>query len=79
MKLSEIRVMIRNAEKRPFVVRTDAGTTYKVTHRDFAIVGLDTLIIAASPDQDLGGRSFVFCDLEDISRLEFMRKKPKVK
>ena len=79
MKPSEIRQMIRNADKRPFVVRMNDGATYKVTHPDFAIVGPDTLVIGASPDEDLGGRSFVFCDLENVSRLQFLKKKAKAR
>ena len=71
--------MIRNADTRPFVVCMDDGTTYKVTHPDFALLAPDTLIIAASPDQDLGGRDFVLCLLEQVSRLEFLKKKAKAK
>ena len=77
MKPSEIRQMIRNADKRPFVVCMDDGTTYKVTHPDFAFLAPDTLIIAASPDQDLNGMGFVLCYLEHVSRVELLKKKAK--
>jgi len=79
VKPSEIRQIIRNADKRPFAVRMDDGATYKVTHPDFARLAPDTLIIAASPDQDLGGRGFVLCLLEHVSRLDFRKKKTKAK
>jgi hypothetical protein len=79
LKPDEIREMIRNADKRPFAVRMEDGATYKITHPDFARCTADTLIIAASPDQDLGGRDFVLCYLEHDSRLEFLKKKARAK
>jgi len=71
--------MIRQADKQPFVVCMDHGTTYNVTHPDFALLAPDTLVIAASPDEDLGGRGFVLCLLEHISRVEIMKKKARAK
>lgn len=79
MKQSDIREMIRNADKQPFMVCMDDGTTYKVTHPDFAFLAPDTLIIAAPPDQNLGGKSFVLCMLEHVSRLGILKKKAKAK
>ena len=79
MKPSELRKMIPHADERPFVVCMDDGTTYKVTHPDFAFLAPETLIIASSPDQDLGGRDFVLCYLEHVSRLELLKKKAKAK
>jgi hypothetical protein len=79
LKPGELREIIRNADKQPFVVHMDNGATYKVTHPDFARLAADTLIIAASPDQDLGGRDFVLCLLENVSRLDFLKKKPKAR
>ena len=79
MKASDIRQMIRNADLRPFAVCMDDGTSYKVTQPDFAILASDTLIIAASPYQDLDGRNFVLCYLEHVSRIELLKKKAKAK
>ena len=79
MKPSELREMIRHADLRPFVVCMDDGATYKVTHPDFALLAGDTLVIAASPHDDLGGKGFVLCLLEHISRLEMLKKKAKAK
>ena len=79
MNDSEIRQMIRRSDQQPFVVRMDDGASYKVTHPDFAFLAPDTLIIAASHDQDLGGSGFVLCLLSHISRFEVLKSKSKTK
>ena len=79
MNPTEIRDLIRGSLEKPFVVCMDDGTTYKVTHPDFAFLASDTLIIAPSPDQDLGGRSFVLCLLSHVSRFEMLKRKMRAK
>jgi hypothetical protein len=79
MNANELRQMIRRSDTHPFRVRMDDGSSYKVTHPDFAFVAPDTLIIAASPNQDLEGLGFVLCLLSHVSRLEFLKPKSKAK
>ena len=71
--------MIRQADRQPFVVCMDDGAAYKITHPDFALLAHDTLIVAASPDDGLGGKGFVICLLPHISRLELIKKKARAK
>ena len=79
MNANELRQMIRRSDKQPFVVYMDDGATYKVTHPDFALLAPGTLIIAASPGEDLGGCNFVLCLLSHITRLEVLKAKPNAK
>jgi hypothetical protein len=79
MNANELRQMIRRSDIQPFVVHMDDGASYKVTHPDFALLAPGTLIIAASPGEDLGGSNFVLCLVSHISRLEVLKPKSKAK
>jgi hypothetical protein len=73
MKADELRVMIRNADKRPFRVCMDDGRTYTVSHPDFAMAGDDAIVLGSGPGHELGGPGFVICYFEHVSQVELLK------
>ena len=73
MKQSELRELIRNADRRPVRVCMDDGKIYKITHPDFATVASEAVLLASGPGHDFGA-SFVICWFEHISRVEVIDK-----
>ena len=77
MKVDELRIMIRQADQRPFRVCMDDGRTYTVSHPDFAMVGDDAIVLGNGPGHNLGGPGFVICYFDHVTRVELLKPRGK--
>lgn len=77
MKTEEIRLLVRQSDRKPFRVCMDDGRSYTVSHPDFAMVGADALMLASGPGHELGGLGWVICYFDHVSRVELLKPRTK--
>ena len=72
MQETELRLLIRESNRRPVRLCLDDGRHFTISHPDFGMVGNQAVVLGSGPGHDLGGANFIICYFDHISRVEVL-------